>query len=855
MRNYFISGHHYIQDVVLEAGTYTFWAYIKSDFGNTFTFALANEAGEWEVFDVDVQQGQWTKAYEVFTIKERKNKLSLIYRYFDSEHPVYVLKPQLIKGNIPSDAGSSPFDIDKVTDDLHDAIGGIEDFTNEEFADRVLSSGERVSLRRDLEAVEVIFQSLKGSYDKLLVNPFITESALNNLTAKYNAVKSAKDSLFIVINSIIDGDDIVTPEEIASKDSVLSSFNSALYDYNQAEKELQKVLGEDYTQKINVEKNRVDEILSDNVADPSEKQYLSNLWQEIFVEYPKMRSQAATYGVSKTTYESKYSALNNLLSPVLADLATSTTINGASIRTAFSQYYDARTALQNAITNKVNQNTGDAAAAAADALAKANEASQDVSDLNGIVNDLDTYVDGAFHDGVIEEAEAKAIETYINQINSEKASLEATYNKLYVNPYLSGTPKTNLLNAKITYFGTVDNLISSINSVIADGKVTASEKQSIDAIFNGYRTNKAALSTRIEEANKAIQDYLKSNADAIDAKVNIAKAITDKFGTTVDGGLISTVITEYRELDSPQVTGLISGIQGTNKDLPFLVAGGTYNDALSGTAKAIIRHDGSGQLAGENILWNNLGDTLFKGALASPFQRAITSSSEVYNNTYSNNLIVKNGTYYLPWDDKSSGRTIKLIMPRPGTATCTAPTNFHFYEDGVEKSSLKLMGSEIVEILGYVDANNNFIGWLVLSRGLMKTVSTWGEPHRIVAYGYITDSAIKYRTFDGQGLTVQIITETGTGYKTAEVTMPEDWFDYAEGYYVNVTSNNNLNTFHNQVEKISYKKFRIYSYKTASRNPVSLSQSTYINVYFEVFSAAWLYGNSSGSGEMPGEDW
>jgi len=41
------------------------------------------------------------------------------------------------------------------------------------------------------------------------------------------------------------------------------------------------------------------------------------------------------------------------------------------------------------------------------------------------------------------------------------------------------------------------------------------------------------------------------------------------------------------------VTGLISGIQGTNKDLPFLVAGGTYNDALSGTAKAIIRHDGS----------------------------------------------------------------------------------------------------------------------------------------------------------------------------------------------------------------------------------------------------------------------
>jgi hypothetical protein len=214
MKRYFISGYNYIQDIVLEAGTYTFWAYIKSNFGNTFTFALANEEGEWEVFDVDVQQGQWTKAYEVFTIKERKIKLSLIYRYFDSEHPVYVLKPQLIKGNIPSDAGSSPFDIDKVTDDLHDAIGGIEDFTNEEFADRVLSYGERVSLRRDLEAVEVIFQSLKGSYEKLLINPFVNVLVLADLTAKYNAVSSAKDQLFTTINTIIDGNNIVTPEEI-----------------------------------------------------------------------------------------------------------------------------------------------------------------------------------------------------------------------------------------------------------------------------------------------------------------------------------------------------------------------------------------------------------------------------------------------------------------------------------------------------------------------------------------------------------------------------------------------------------------------------------------------------------------
>lgn len=604
MKRYFISGYNYIQDIVLEAGTYTLWAYIKSDFGNTFTFALANEANEWEVFDVDVQQGQWTKAYEVFTIKEKKVRLSLIYRYFDEQHPVYVLKPQLIKGNIPSDAGASPFDIDKVTDDLHDAIGGIEDFTNEEFADRVLSSGERVSLRRDLEAVEVIFQSLKGSYDKLLVNPFITESALNNLTAKYNAVKSAKDSLFIVINSIIDGDDIVTPEEIASKDSALSSFNSALYDYNQAEKELQKVLGEDYTQKINVEKNRVDEILSDNVADPSEKQYLSNLWQEIAVEYPKISAQATSYGVSKTAYDEKYNALNGILAPVIENLTTSTSVSGASIRTAFSQYYDARTELQNAITNKVNQNASAAQDAADNAQETANEA-QLAADGYMKARYIRDWIQGSTLSTNNVWREINVIrKDGTNVAQGKTPSSNGTFNASYpaanatdnnINTYaqINGTTPATSNYIRID-LGQVYNDIDYIQiwHDYADERTYYGTKTeiSVDGITWTTIYDSATMGTYKETIGGKTHSQ---RYNRIVSEVNRSKAITDKFGTRVDGGLISTVITEYRELDSPQVTGLISGIQGTNKDLPFLVAGGTYNDALSGTAKAIIRHDGS----------------------------------------------------------------------------------------------------------------------------------------------------------------------------------------------------------------------------------------------------------------------
>jgi len=81
-------------------------------------------------------------------------------------------------------------------------------------------------------------------------------------------------------------------------------------------------------------------------------------------------------------------------------------------------------------------------------------------------------VDGAFADGIITEAEALAIEKYLNTVKNTRAAVEATYNKLYANSYLEGEAKTGLLNAKISLFGAIDNLIAAINVAINDGQTT-----------------------------------------------------------------------------------------------------------------------------------------------------------------------------------------------------------------------------------------------------------------------------------------------------------------------------------------------------------------------------------------------
>ena len=41
----------------------------------------------------------------------------------------------------------------------------------------------------------------------------------------------------------------------------------------------------------------------------------------------------------------------------------------------------------------------------------------ELGDVDGVITDLEEYIDGAFADGIISEAEAKAIEIYINQLN------------------------------------------------------------------------------------------------------------------------------------------------------------------------------------------------------------------------------------------------------------------------------------------------------------------------------------------------------------------------------------------------------------------------------------------------------
>ena len=148
---------------------------------------------------------------------------------------------------------------------------------------------------------------------------------------------------------------------------------------------------------------------------------------------------------------------------------------------------------------------------------------QDIEDLTTEVEDLDTYIDGSFRDGIIQENEAIAIKKYINTILSQSQDLEGRYDSIYNNPFLAGTDKTFLLSRKNNYDTYIDNLLTIINNVIADGKTTPAEVAQVDTAFGYYidalNQYATALDRAVNNITNNIADQIATDkADAAEAR-------------------------------------------------------------------------------------------------------------------------------------------------------------------------------------------------------------------------------------------------------------------------------------------------------------------------------------------------
>lgn len=358
----------------------------------------------------------------------------------------------------------------------------------------------------------------------------------------------------------------------------------------------------------------------ENTSQAAAKAY-SELYNNSYLE----GSAKVSIGNSYASFVSYKNALINAIETAISDGKT-TTAEKEAVDNAFASYNTAYASLSTAIEtanksiqDKLKSYSDNAQKAADEAKNNAAQAMEDVNEAKNAVLDLNDYVDGAFADGIITEAEAKAIATYINTVTATKKEVDATYTALYNNEYLTGTYKLLLYTNKYQFDTATTNLITAIQSAIADGKATTSEKTNVDNKFTAFNTAYANLATAIENANKAIQDKIKEEAVAeaksdLDAQIGevsladkneIAKNMgyasydemkyyAERAQTVIKGGHINTELIEASLLITSQIIANAIKTNALNVNDNFIVntdgsvsANGTIT-AEEGRRKAIV---------------------------------------------------------------------------------------------------------------------------------------------------------------------------------------------------------------------------------------------------------------------------
>jgi len=340
--------------------------------------------------------------------------------------------------------------------------------------------------------------------------------------------------------------------------------------------------------------NLLSDIANDNKFTPDEKQSTLREWQSIQNEISSLRTQADNFKVSRTVYDATYATLHSYITPLLSSLTTTSDIVGTTFRTRFNDYYTARTNLLLAISQQQKDNFD-----------------------NLIVGGENLYNDTC---GLSVWSPGGSTPTITrNTVNSPNGfEFVSSDGGNGVNVRISNVVKSNGYHV-VSFLAKVTSGSHSFSVDLADNQVgsfmlntnwqkieatanvqnhTADIYNFVDIATSGYVTC-YIKDFQVQKGNKSTE-YNKSTE-------LITKAIQGS--TDIDGGLVATHLLMLKNSGN-SVTG---GLSGLSSDNIGYWSGGSYNEALTGIAKSIIRKDGSGHFAAGNFNWDTIGNIALKG--------------------------------------------------------------------------------------------------------------------------------------------------------------------------------------------------------------------------------------------------
>ncbi|WP_239740258.1 hypothetical protein [Mammaliicoccus sp. P-M59] len=237
------------------------------------------------------------------------------------------------------------------------------------------------------------------------------------------------------------------------------------------------------------------------------------------------------------------------------------------------------------------------------------EITADLKDVSDNLVEFQDVTFEAFKDGILSDVELSRIKVHQEMLEREYKDVDAGYQSVSTNSYLSSSVLT-VLSQKRTAFTTAHgNLINLLNNILQVGKITASQKIQVSQGLTTYSTALAEYTKAMQSALDNISNNMASDIAA--ERVNSFSGVLDNIQGNINGlqSQVDNAIDTFYYGYVPTLSNYPSQEWTTNakKDIHI---GDFFLNTKTGVAYRFLKEDAT-------YLWKPIDDQVITDALNS----------------------------------------------------------------------------------------------------------------------------------------------------------------------------------------------------------------------------------------------